>query len=298
MAKVRTKRELAALFRHLGLHPRKHLGQNFLVDHNLLEFMVRAADVGPGDLVVDIGCGTGLLTAHLAEAAGKVIGLDFDRRLLAICSRYLEGRANVALVCGDALASKHTLSPTLLEPVERELASGRWGALKVVANLPYSVASLVVPNLLESALPVALMLVTVQKEVGDRMAATAGSGEFGALSLAVQAHAGVEIVRRVPPEVFWPQPKVTSSIVRLVPDAARKAAIRDYAFFTALVRAAFGHRRKTLVNALAASGLLAGGTPTPSVLLAAGGVAPTTRAQDVTLDQYVHMANALAAHKE
>jgi 16S rRNA (adenine1518-N6/adenine1519-N6)-dimethyltransferase len=292
MGKVRTKRELAELFHYLNLRPNKGLGQNFLVDHNLLAFMVRAGEVGPKDLVLDIGCGTGLLTAHLAEAAGKVIGVEVDRRVFAIASRYLEGRPNIRLICGDALASKHQLAPGLLEAAESEWASGSYEAFRVVSNLPYSIASLVLPNLLESGLPIARMVVTVQKEVAERLAGTPASGDYGALSLVVQAHAQVAVLRAVPPAVFWPRPKVESAIVSLVPQAERLGEIRDYATFVDLVRAAFAHRRKTLTNALAASHAF-GDPKEIEALLARCGLAPGARAQQVDLEKYIEVADAL-----
>ena len=291
MRAVRTKRQLADLLHYLRIRPSKSLGQNFLVDHNLLDFIVRAGEVGPEDLVLDIGCGTGLLTAHLADAAGHVIGIELHRGLFAVCSRYLEGRGNVMLLCGDALASKHTLSPALLQATQDAWATGRYKALRVVSNPPFSAASLIVPNLLESGLPIAVLVVTLQKEVGERMAASPGSADYGALSLIVQAQAAVEVLRAVPPEVFWPRPKVTSSIVRLVPDAGRKAAIRDFAAFREAVRAAFAHRRKTLANSLAAGHLLPGGV---GPVLNACGIVPAARAQDVGLAQYILLANHLS----
>ncbi len=304
MREVRTKRQLAELLGYLRIKPSKSLGQNFLVDHNLLDFIVRAAEVGPGDLALDVGCGTGLLTAHLADAAGHVIGIELHRGLFAVCSRYLEGRGNVTLLCGDALASKHALSPGLLEAVHQRL--GDTGGtpvppeLRVVSNLPYSAASLIVPNLLESGLPIAVMVVTVQKEVAERMAAAPGGAEYGALSLVVQAQAAVEVLRAVPPEVFWPRPKVTSSILRLVPDPQRKAAIRDFAAFREVVKAAFAHRRKTLANSLDA-GWRRHPACVPhrrdacaTALLSACGIAPGARAQEVDLAHYVVLANHLA----
>jgi len=311
MAKVRTKREIASLFQYLGLRARRSLGQNFLVDHNLLEFMVRAAEVGPEDLVLDIGCGTGLLTAHLAEAGGKVVGIEIDRGLFAICSRYLEKRRNVALVCGDALESKRKLSPALLEAVGREWATGGYRALRVVSNLAYCIASLVVPNLLESGLPIATMVVTVQKEVAERMAAGPDTRQYGALSVVVQAHAAAQVLRKVPPEVFWPRPNVESAIVRIVPKTSGVfsseektpdvlAPIRDYALFTEVVRAAFLHRRKTLANALRTSGVFSSEEKTPDVLAAIGsslagcGIPAASRAEDVSVEQYIRLANALA----
>ena len=294
MKTVRTKRELAALFHRLGLHPTRRLGQNFLVDHNLLEALVRAGSVGPRDLVLDIGCGTGLLAGHLADAAARVIGVEVDRRLLAICSRYLEDRPNVELLGCDVLASKHTLSPTFLAAVNRALAAGGIEALRVVSNLPYSVASLIVPNLLESALPVATMVVTVQREVALRMAATPGSRDYGALSVLVQAHARATVLRAVPPSVFWPRPKVQSAMLRLVPEPERLEAVRDYRRLATVVRAAFGHRRKTLVNSMAASRRL-GERPAIRAALAACGIDPGGRAEQVSREQYIELANALSA---
>lgn len=318
MRAVRTKSQLAKLLQYLRIRPRKSLGQNFLVDHNLLKYIVRAGEVGPRDVVLDIGCGTGLLAAHLADAAGRVIGIELDRGLFTICSRYLEGRANVTLLCGDALASKHALSPALLEAVRQALREPVMGGvaqcpetqdgdiasavtrsadaqptqpvLRVVSNLPYSAASLIVPNLLESGLPIAVMVVTVQKEVARRMVAAPGSADYGALSLMVQAHAHAEIIRHVPPEVFWPRPKVDSCIVRIWPEAGRSSTIQNYEVFRALVRAAFAHRRKTLANSLAAAKLVAD----PEPLLTSCGIPPAARAQDVDLAHYILLANRLS----
>jgi 16S rRNA (adenine1518-N6/adenine1519-N6)-dimethyltransferase len=134
------------------------------------------------------------------------------------------------------------------------------------------------------------MVVTVQKEVADRMAAPPGSGAYGALSLIVQAHGAVEVLRRVPPEVFWPKPKVVSAIVRIVPDPARRGQIRDYGAFREVVRASFAHRRKTLANSLAASGIPGGKVER---LLAACGLAHTARAEGLGLANYVRLANQL-----
>ena len=294
MANVRTKRDIEAVLRYFGIRASRRLGQNFLVDHNLLAFMVRQAAVCPDDLVLDIGCGTGLLTAHLADAAGKVVGVELDRRLFAICSRYLEGRPIVELLQGVALASKQAMSPLVLDAVERAWRTGRYASLRVVSNLPYSVASLVVPNLLEAGLDLALMLVTVQREVGERLAAAAGSKGYGALSVVVQAHAAVGIVRAVPPSVFWPRPRVASALVRVVPEPARRARIVDYGAFASLVRGAFCHRRKRLANALTTSHVV-GDRAAAAALLARGGIEPTARAEQVSVEQYIALANALAA---
>jgi len=297
MASVRTKKQLAELFRFLRLRAKKRFGQNFLVDHNLLSFMVRSAHVGPRDLVVDMGCGTGLLTRHLSEAAARVVGMELDRGLMAICSRYLEDCANVTLLSGDVLESKHRLSAELLDAVRREWETGRYAALRVVANLPYSIASLVVPNLLESGLPIAMMVVTVQKEVADRMAATPDCSDYGSMSVVIQAQAAVHILRRVPPEVFWPRPQVVSAIVRLTPEGERRAAIADFGVFKSVVRGAFLHRRKRMANALAVAGLDIE-HPELASQIAASGIDPSARADHVGLAQYIDLANRLAARRK
>lgn len=297
MRHVRTQRQLAELFRYFGLRPTKKLGQNFLVDHNLLDFMIRAAELGPNDLALDIGSGTGLLTAHLADAAAKVLAIEKDRRLHAISVRYLEERPNVELLLGDALESKHALSALLLDAVRRELADASYAAFRVVANLPYSTASLIVPNLLEAGLPIARIVVTVQKEVAERMAAAPGTSAYGSLSVIVQAHARARVLRDVPPTVFWPRPKVTSAILRLDPEPARLEPIANYTTFAAVVRAAFRHRRKTLLNSLVASHTF-GDRHAVEAALAPCDIEPSHRAEDVSREQYIALANALSPTKE
>ena len=297
MRELSTKRQLADLFRYLGIRATRRLGQHFLIDPNLLDFIVRAGEVGPDDLVLDIGCGTGLLTAHLADAAGRVIGIEVDRRLFAICSRYLEARENVELICGDALASKHRLAPALVDAAQREVATGAWHSLRVVSNLPYCIATLLVPNLLESGLAIAAIVATVQKEVADRLVAGPGCRQYGSLSVVVQVQASAAVLRPVPPAVFWPRPQVDSAIVRLLPEPGRLQAVRDYPAFVTLVRAAFTHRRKRLANALAACGVVRDRTAIEAAL-AHCGISPGDRAEHVAVGQYVELANTLAEGRE
>ena len=296
LRKVRTKRQLEALFNYLGLRARKKLGQNFLVDHNMLRFIVRAAEVGTDDLVLDIGCGTGLLSGHLAEAAGKVIGIEVDKGLFSICSRYLEDKPNVQLVHGDVLAGKHRLSDQFLDAVQKEWQTGRYAAMKVVSNLPFSIASLVVPNLLESGLPLSLLVVTVQKEVAERMVAEPGSRQYAWLSIVVRVHAEAELVRRMPPQVFWPRPDVTSALVRLRPRRDVLEKIADYERFAEVVRAAFLHRRKQLGKALSSWPGLKG--MDVAAALSAVGIAPQERAEHVPIESYIALANHLAQKRK
>jgi len=231
MAKVRTKQQLADLFRQLGLRASRKLGQNFLVDHNLLDFIVRTGRVGEKDLVLDIGCGTGLLTAHLAEAAGKVIGVELDRRMHTIASHYVGGLPNVELLRMDALARKHRMADEFMDTVRREWDTGQYEALRVVSNLPYSVASLIVPNLLESDLPLASIVAMVQREVAERMVAETNTKAYSSLSLVIRVHTQATLVRTVSPAVFWPRPKVESAIIRLIPRDLHRSQITNYDTF-------------------------------------------------------------------
>ncbi|NQT50414.1 ribosomal RNA small subunit methyltransferase A [bacterium] len=295
LRQAQTKRQLVEVFRYFGLRPTKKLGQNFLVDRNLLDFLCRAAEVGPGDAVLDVGSGTGLLTAHLADAAARVVGIEKDRHLYGIASRYLEDKPNVTLICADALASKHALSGELLDGVQAALDAG-CDAFRVVSNLPYSVASLIIPNLLEARLPIAVLVVTVQKEVAERFAARPGQSDYGSLSVIAQTHGTVRVLRDVPPDVFWPKPKVVSAILRIDPEPALLASVTDYATFAALVRAAFLHRRKTLLNSLASSHEF-GDRGAITSLLEHCGLDATGRAERFTPEQYVALANALAAQE-
>jgi 16S rRNA (adenine1518-N6/adenine1519-N6)-dimethyltransferase len=295
MAQVTNKTDLEALFRYLGIRASRNLGQNFLVDHNLLDFIVRTGEVAAEDLVVDIGCGTGLLTAHLADAAAHVIGVELDRRMYGIASRYLEDRPNVELLRSDALAGKHRMHPTVMDAIRRAWDSGRYCSLRMVSNLPYSVASLIVPNMLESGLPLACLVVMVQREVADRMVAEPGSSAYGSLSLTVQVRAKATRVRTVPPAVFWPRPQVESAIVKVVPRDGHISELADYGTFVETVRAAFTHRRKKLANALAASHRL-GDHAMIVEALAACDIAPGHRAEHVGLSQYIQLANRL--HQE
>ena len=246
-----TRSHLMTLFERHGFHPRTDLGQNFLIDLNLLEFLAREAWLDKNDVVLEIGAGTGGLTTRLAMQAAAVVSVEVDTRMYALAKDVVEPFKNVTLLNCDALKNKNQFSPRVIEEIERQLAVAPDRGLKLVANLPYNIATPVVSNLIATDLPWSRMIVTIQLELGQRMTAHPGSSDYGALSAWLQSQCDVKILKRMKPTVFWPRPGVQSAIVRLVPAVERRQQIEDRAFFQDFVRRLFHHRRKLLRGVLA-----------------------------------------------
>ncbi len=247
MNERQTHRYLADRLAAAGLTPQSRFGQNFLIDLNLVDLIARSAGIRKTDVVLEIGTGAGSLTTRLSDQAGQVVSAEIDQHLFRLASSELAGRANVLLIQGDALRNKHTFRPELLQAVrERMNWIGPDARFLLVANLPYNVATPIVSNLLHETPMPAVIVVTIQKELADRMIAQPGTKDYGALSVWVQTLGRVEIVRDLPPTVFWPRPKVQSSIVRIDTDAGLRADIADLDFFHQTLRALFFHRRKYL----------------------------------------------------
>jgi 16S rRNA (adenine1518-N6/adenine1519-N6)-dimethyltransferase len=201
--------------------------------------------VGPKDCVLEIGTGTGILTDALAGLAGRVVTCDLDRRLQGIAKGLREWPPTVTFLLEDILAGKHALNPAVLSRWRSEGAPGDL-TLRVVSNLPYSVATPVLANLLWDGIPMRDAVVLVQREAAERFVARPGTGDYGPMAIAVALLAEAAILRHVPPQVFWPAPRVDSAVLRLVPRApARAAALRD-AGLPSLLQDAFQQRRKTL----------------------------------------------------
>jgi 16S rRNA (adenine1518-N6/adenine1519-N6)-dimethyltransferase len=289
---------LKELFSQVGFTIDARRGQNFLVDLNLLDLLARAAAIGPDDVVLEVGTGTGALTERLAAAAARVVTAEIDPRLAQLARDRLVDHDNVTIVEGDALAAKHRLAPALLAAVESARAASPGGRFLLVANLPYCVATPVISNLLALPRPFDAAVVTVQREMAERMTAAAGSSSYNALSAWVGCQCRGEIVRILPPSVFWPRPKVDSAIVRLDLQPARRAAIGDLARFHAFVRDIFCHRRKLLRGVLLR---LAGGKGSPEArarveaAYAALELSPEARAEEIGPDQFVLLERAFHA---
>lgn len=237
-------------FREAGVRPRTQLGQNFLVDLNLLRLLLQAAQLGPDDVVLEVGTGTASLTVQMAQQAAEVVTVEIDRQLFQLASEETAGLTNVTMLQVDALAGKNRINSEVLAAVEAKRAAVPGRRFKLVANLPYHVATPLLSNLLALDDPPESMTVTIQREVADRLAAAPGSKDYGALSIWVQSQCRVELVRVLPPSVFWPRPKVSSAIVRVVLDPALRSRIPDRAYFHQFIRAMFCHRRKFLRSEL------------------------------------------------
>ncbi len=237
-------------FDEAGVRPRTRYGQCFLIDLNLLGILVDAAELSPDDVVLEVGTGTGSLTQLMAPRVASVVTVEIDRQLFQLASEELYTLENVVMLQLDALHSKNRLNPAVLDAVFERLDAAPDRRLKLVANLPYNVATPIVSNLLGLDRAPHSMTITVQKEVADRFTARPGTKDYGALSIWVQSQCTAEIVRVLPPTAFWPRPKVESAIVRLVLDPARRRQIPDRAFFHDFTRALFCHRRKLLRSEL------------------------------------------------
>ncbi len=259
-----TRRDIAELLGRHGLTPSRALGQNFVADPNTVRRIVRLAEVGPGDAVVEIGPGVGSLTTALAEAGAEVTAVELDRHLVAVLQEVVVP-LGVRVVHGDAL-----------EVDWAELLAGhdRWA---LVANLPYNVATTIVLDLLDHVPAIDPMLVMVQREVGERLAAAPGTPAYGIPSVKVALWATAQVVARVPPTVFVPQPRVESVLVRLRRRPSPAVDV-DHGALMALVRQAFGQRRKMLRRSLA-------GRVSPEAFLAAG-IAPEARPEQLGIAEW------------
>jgi 16S rRNA (adenine1518-N6/adenine1519-N6)-dimethyltransferase len=242
---------LRNLFAERGIKPKNKLGQNFLIDLNLLDLLLRSAELTRDDLVLEVGSGTGSLTARLVEQAGAVVSVEIDPAFAALTEETVTQRDNVVFWHSDILKNKNELNPDVLRTLA-ELGQ-RCGTqrIKLVSNLPYAVAVPVLTNLLLCELVLERMVVTVQWEIAERLLAAPATKDYGALAVLVQSLADVELIRRLSPKVFWPRPLVESAIVRIRPNVSKYRRVGDPVRFRAFLRNLYMHRRKNLRGALA-----------------------------------------------
>jgi 16S rRNA (adenine1518-N6/adenine1519-N6)-dimethyltransferase len=284
-----------ALFQRHGINPRGDLGQNFLIDVNLIELAVRAAELTKQDLALEIGSGTGGMTAFLAEDAGRVISVDIDPHMTQLAAEAVESYDNVTLINRDILKTKSTLDPGICTLIRQQLDELPNGRLKLVANLPYSVATPVIANLIASDLPWQRMVCTVQLELAEKMAAERGDSNFGALSAWVQSQATIRILRRLGPQVFWPRPKVDSAIISIWRDDAARDRIDDREFFLDFVRRLFTQRRKLVRGVVAGMYRKQLDKPDVDAVLAALQLPTDVRPEQLETEALIRLANALRA---
>ena len=279
--KIASREVTTHILKAFGLRVSKKLGQNFLIDARIVQGIVDAAEVKPGDRVLEIGPGIGTLTQGLAEAGADVTAVELDKKLPTVLKETLKAYDNVRIVPGDIL--KVNIPEIMGE-----------APFKVAANLPYYITTPILMALLERHLPITHMVTMVQKEVAERMTAKPGSRIYGALSVAVQYYTEPEIVLDVPPRSFIPAPEVMSVVVSCRVRKEPAVAVRDEKLFFRVVKAAFGQRRKTLMNALKG-----GGFQKEAVrdALEKSGIDPTRRGETLTLEEFGRLADAFSVQE-
>jgi len=282
-------------FAEVGIHPRTKLGQNFLIDLNLQRLLLGTAALGPRDVVLEVGTGTGSLTVLMAAQAAAVVTVELDRHLFQLAGEELYGQDNVTMLRCDVLKNKNRLDPTVLEAVYDQLAADPERQFKLVANLPFNVATPILTNLLATDQPPRTMTVTIQKELADRLVARPGTKDYGSLSIWMQSQCRTEIVRVMPPSAFWPRPKVTSAIVQVTLVDKLRNRIPDRRFFHTFVRSMFFHRRKFLRSELLSACKKRLGKPEVDAILARLGIDGQVRAETLDVRAMLALAEAVRA---
>lgn len=257
----------------------KKLGQNFLIKRGIVDEIVHAAELTPGEPVLEVGPGIGTLTQGLAQSGADVTAIELDRRLLEVLDTTLVSYDNVRIVHGDVL--KLDVATIMNHK-----------PFKVVANLPYYITTPIIMSLLESKLPIERLVVMVQKEVALRMVAKPGTKDYGALSVAVQYYTEPDIVLDVPPKSFLPAPAVTSSVIRCVLRDKPPVDVIDEKLFFRVVKAGFAQRRKTFSNTMKTTGL---SRDRIEELLAKANIDGQRRGETFTLQEFADIANAWAS---
>ncbi len=250
-----TKSMLKQLFDERGVRIRKQWGQNFLIDQNILRFIIKSAELTRNDIALEIGAGTGSLTRMLASKAGHVFAVEIDRKLFGILDETLRGCNNVSTINKDILKSKRHINPEILESISNyvQTISGELKnpCIKVISNLPYYISTPIIIDLLQGVLPIKTMIVTLQRDITNRLIANPGTKDYGLLSIMTKLFAGVKILKKLPPDVFWPAPFVDSAIVKIVLDRDKYTdGISNFNTFQDVIKAIYVSRRKTILNSL------------------------------------------------
>ncbi len=291
--KRQTRSHLMTLFEEQGLHPRHDLGQNFLIDLNLIDFIVEHAELTLDDVVLEVGAGTGGMTTNLADFAGHVVSVEYDANMHRMASEAVARKQNVTLLNRDALKNKNRIATEVLEEVEKQLSLEPERSLKLVANLPYNIATPIVSNLMATELPWTRMVITIQYELALRLRAGPGDDNYGAMSVWLQSQSHVKSLKKLSPKVFWPRPKVDSAIVLITPDLARREKIHDRQFYLEYVRGAFLHRRKLLRGVLSSMYRDQIEKSQIEAAFAELQISENARAEELPPDQHVELANRI-----
>jgi 16S rRNA (adenine1518-N6/adenine1519-N6)-dimethyltransferase len=272
-----------------GFSFKKSLGQNFLIDPNILRNITEHAGLTKDTAAIEIGPGIGALTEHLARTSGKVVAFEIDQRLMPILNDTLSPYDNVKII------NKDVLEADVKSIIQEELEG--FEDIMVVANLPYYVTTPIILKLLMERLPIRGICVMLQKEVGDRISAKPGKKEYGSLSIAIQYYTEAEMVMTVPKTVFMPQPNVDSAVIRLMKREKPPVDVIDEDFFFTVTRSSFAQRRKTILNNLTSQ--LPGGKEKKEFILEAlskAEVDPSRRGETLSIQEFGALSDALYPH--
>ena len=260
----------------------KSLGQNFLIDDNIIDKIVDGSLAGQGDKVIEVGPGIGTLTRELASRSEKVMVVEIDKKLIPILGDTLSDFDNVTIVNEDIMKAD------IKDLIDKNLDGG---PVKLVANLPYYITTPIIMRFLEEDINVTDIVVMVQKEVAERMNANPGKKDFGALSVAVQFYCDTEIVAKVPRHLFVPQPNVDSIVIALRVRPERKYKVEDEDLLFKIVKASFGQRRKTLLNSLTSMGIL--DKTDISAVLSVAGIDEKRRGETLSLEEFARLSDCM-----
>ena len=278
---IANKKVTKYILQRFNIHMSKHLGQNFLIDNNIVEGIVEAANIEATDRVLEIGPGIGTLTQALAKTGAAITCVELDKRLPEVLAHTLEAYDNVTIIQGD-----------ILKVNIPEIMGDK--PFKVVANLPYYITTPIIMALLEKHLPITDIVVMVQKEVAQRMVAEPGNKTYGALSVAVQYYTEPEIILDVPPSAFMPKPEVDSLVIDCKVRQTPPVDLIDQKLFFRVVKAGFGQRRKTLNNALKTLGI---DKQIIATALNEANIDPTRRGETLSIEEFATLSNLLADNK-
>ena len=265
-----------------GFKYTKSLGQNFLIDDNIVDKIVAGSGIGPGDKIIEVGPGIGTLTREMASRAQNLMAVEIDKNLIPILEDTLGDYDNVKIVNEDIIKAD------IRGLIDENLGGG---PVKLVANLPYYITTPIIMRFLEENINVTDIVVMVQKEVAERMNAQPGGKDFGALSVAVQYYCDTEIVAKVPRHLFVPQPNVDSIVIALRVRPERKYKVDDEDLYFKVVKAAFGQRRKTLLNSISSMGNLS--KDQVKEALEEAGIDPKRRGETLSLDEFAILSNVI-----
>lgn len=290
---LRRKEKLMRLFDKHGLRPHTRRGQNFLLDKNQVLFIARCGEIEPGDVILEVGPGTGFLTAELLPTGATVVAIELDHGLATLLHAEFAEAPNLILMEGDILAGKNEVNPDVLARLQSVLDARPGATLKAISNLPYSAGTPFTANLFKTPLPWSRAVFLLQLEVAERLVAAPGTRAYGALSIVAQLGGRVRIERKVPPQVFWPRPKVASAVVCIdfFPPEQRMAL--PWKSMRRVTVAIFNSRRKTLRNAL--KGLF----PKDEVdaWIAEAGLNPELRGEELPAEGFLTLARVLDRHE-